>query len=117
MKTWHWTLIILACVAVLIVVPFVVSGDSEFAGADGQAEGVITAVNPGYEPWFTPLWKPAGETETMLFSLQTAIGAGLLAFSFGYWVGRLRGRKEGAHGTAGRGTQTNARLAATPGDL
>ena len=112
MKTWHWTLILLAAVVVLMVVPFVFAGDSEFAGADGQAQEVITAASPDYKPWFSPFWEPNSETATMLFSLQAAIGAGLLAFGFGYWIGRAKGRKEGVQGTPGEGPQADTRLAA-----
>ncbi len=118
MKTGgRWTpLILLGAVIVLMVLPFVVARGGDFAGADGKAGEVIAEVNPTYEPWFTPLWKPAGETETMIFSLQAAIGAGVVAFAFGYWAGRVRGRKEGAQGTAGEGTQTETHLTAAPGD-
>lgn len=59
-------------------------GDAEFGGADGQAEGVIAEINPGYEPWAFPIWEPpSGEIESLLFALQAAIGAGLLGFYFG----------------------------------
>ena len=45
----------------------------------------ITAARPGYKPWFQPLWKPpSDEVESLLFSLQAAIGAGFL----GYVIGR-----------------------------
>lgn len=116
MKTWHWAAIILTCVFVLLALPYVISGDAEFAGADGQAGQVITDVNPDYVPWFKPLWKPAPETETMIFSLQAAIGAGLLAFGFGYWVGRRKGSEQSAGNQSGTGAQTDARLTAAPGD-
>lgn len=117
MKTGRWTpLILLGAVIVLMVLPLVVARGGDFGGADGKAGEVIAAVDPAYKPWFTPLWKPAGETETMLFSLQAALGAGVVFFAFGYWAGRLKGREQGAQGTAGKGTQTDARLAAAPGD-
>ena len=46
----------------------------------------------GYQPWFEPLWTPPSkEIESLLFSLQAALGAGLL----GYYVGLRRGRGEG----------------------
>ena len=65
--------------------------DSEFEGADGEAEGVIEKINPGYEPWFEAFWEPpSGEIESLLFSLQVAIGAGAI----GYILGRFKERKK-----------------------
>ena len=38
---------------------------------------------------FNSVWKPpGGEIETLLFSLQAAIGAGLIGFCLGYIVGK-----------------------------
>ena len=51
----------------------------------------ITEVKPEYKPWFTPLFEPpSGEIESLLFSSQAALGAGLI----GYAVGLYRGRSE-----------------------
>lgn len=59
-------------------------GEEGWAGADAQAEGVIAALAPDYEPWFQPLFTPAsGEVESMLFALQAALGAGGLGFLAG----------------------------------
>jgi len=82
-------LLILALI-VLLTVPLLVLKDAEFGGADGQAEEVITEINPDYEPWFSPLIEPAsGEIESLLFSLQAAIGAGVI----GYFYGLVRGKR------------------------
>ncbi len=60
-----------------------------FTGADGQAEAVITGIRPGYEPWVAPLWEPpSGEIESLLFSLQAAIGTGLVGYCLGFYRGR-----------------------------
>ncbi len=88
MKTWHWTLVVLLVVVALIAAPLVLLRGSEFAGADGKAQAAISEIDPGYVPWFKPMWQPAPETSSMLFALQAAIGAGAVAFAFGYWVGR-----------------------------
>jgi cobalt/nickel transport protein len=49
----------------------------------------------GYQPWFEPLWTPPSkEIESLLFSLQAALGAGLLGYYFGLRRGRGEGRKE-----------------------
>lgn len=66
-------------------------GDAEFEGADGEAEGIIMEINPNYEAWINPIWEPpSGEVESLLFSLQVAIGAGTI----GYILGMLRERKK-----------------------
>ncbi|MGL4107083.1 energy-coupling factor ABC transporter substrate-binding protein [Clostridium sp. LP20] len=85
MKKKNLTLIVL-CVA-LIVVPFIVSSNGEFEGADAQAEGIITEINAEYEPWAESLWEPpSGEVESFLFSMQAAVGAGII----GYFIGKKR---------------------------
>lgn len=65
-----------------------------FTGSDGQAEVAVEELRPGYEPWFSPLWEPpSGEIESLLFGLQSAIGAGVLCYALGYWRGaRRRGK-------------------------
>ena len=66
---------------IMVTVPLMILKDAEFGGADGQAEEVITEINPDYEPWFSPLIEPAsGEIESLLFSLQAAIGASYRIF-------------------------------------
>jgi cobalt/nickel transport protein len=89
-------LILLALAAAIVVLPLLIAGDAAFTGADGQARDLIDAA--GYQPWFTPFWKPpSGEVEGLLFALQAALGAGLL----GYYIGLRRGRHE-------RGTEHRA---------
>ncbi|NMA87214.1 MAG: energy-coupling factor ABC transporter substrate-binding protein [Tissierellia bacterium] len=75
-------LIILAIV--IMIVPLFIQKGAEFEGADDQAEDVIGEINPDYEPWFEALWEPpSGEIESLLFSIQVAIGAGLIGYIFG----------------------------------
>ncbi|MGI5990953.1 MAG: energy-coupling factor ABC transporter substrate-binding protein [Methanosarcina sp.] len=61
--------------------------DAEYAGADGEAEGVINDITGGtYKPIAEPFWEPpSGEIESLLFGLQAAIGAGILGYFFGYY--------------------------------
>ncbi len=78
------TLLLILIVIVLAVAPLFINPGSEFGGADGEAEGIILAVAPDYQPWFQPLWSPpGGETESLLFALQAALGAGLIGYYFG----------------------------------
>ncbi|MCI1694135.1 energy-coupling factor ABC transporter substrate-binding protein [Aneurinibacillus aneurinilyticus] len=92
-KGWLNVLIVLAVVA-LIVFPLIIVKDSEFGGADGAAEEAITEVAPGYEPWFQPLMEPpGGETESLLFALQAALGAGVIGYAIGYYKARSTKRE------------------------
>lgn len=78
------SLLLLGIVIILAVILLLLVRDSEFGGADGAAEEAITEVAPGYTPWFTPLLEPpGGETESLLFALQAALGAGLIGNGMG----------------------------------
>ncbi|GAA0230558.1 energy-coupling factor ABC transporter substrate-binding protein [Metaclostridioides mangenotii] len=80
-------LILLVLVVLIAVVPLLFNSGAEFGGADGEAEGLITEINPDYEPWFGSLYKPAsGEIESLLFSVQAALGAGVI----GYFLGKRK---------------------------
>ena len=80
--------LVLVC-ALIAVIPLASIQDSEFGGADGEAEGVIMEINPDYEPWAESfLEPPGGETESLLFCLQAAIGAGVIGIGFGYLFAR-----------------------------
>lgn len=83
-------ILLLLCV-LIAVVPLVFIKNSEFSGADGAAEEVVRIVNPSYEPWAeSVISPPGGETESLLFCLQAALGAGVLGYGFGY----LKSRKK-----------------------
>lgn len=77
--------IILMLLAVgLIIIPLLLNPKAEYGGADGQAEDLITQINAEYEPWFKSLYEPpSGEIESLLFSTQAALGAGII----GYYLG------------------------------
>lgn len=83
----NWILLLLAIA--IIVAPLIIKMGSEFEGADDQAEGVIEEVAPDYVPWAEPFWEPpSGEVESLLFSVQVAIGA----VAIGYVLGSFRER-------------------------
>ncbi len=74
---------------IIILIPLIVNPAAEYGGADGEAEGVIMEINPSYEPWFASLYEPpSGEIESLLFSTQAAIGAGVV----GYYLGSRKKR-------------------------
>ncbi len=78
-------LLLILLAVVIMIIPLFVQKDAEFeGGADDQAEDVIGEIDPDYEPWFESLWEPpSGEIESLLFSVQVAIGAGLIGYIFG----------------------------------
>lgn len=96
-------ILVLLC-ALIAIIPLALIRDSEFGGADGEAEGIIGEINPDYEPWAESILEPpGGETESLLFCLQAAIGAGVIGFGFGYLAGR---GKKGAGDAPGEGCST-----------
>lgn len=84
-------IICLALVVIIAVVPLLIIQNSEFGGADGQAEEAIAAINPDYKAWAAPVIEPpGGETESLLFCLQAGIGGGIFGFGMGYLICRKR---------------------------
>lgn len=84
---------LIAAAAAIIAAPLVIPGlGGEFKGSDEFGTEAINKAQPGYQPWFQPLWKPpSGEVESLLFSLQAALGAGFL----GYVIGRRQSSSRG----------------------
>lgn len=88
-----WTVIVLLAVVALAVVPLVLRSGGAFGGADTKAQTAITQIDPSYHPWFSSIWKPgSSEVESFLFALQAALGAGVVFFVLGYFIGRAKGR-------------------------
>lgn len=84
-----------AIIALLVIalLAYGATQDWEFGGADDGAEGVVEEVDPGYEPWWNGIfgdYELPGETESMLFALQAAIGAIII----GYFIGAYTTRKD-----------------------
>ena len=89
MKGSTKNILLIIVLIIMITLPLLILKDAEFGGADGQAEEVTTEINPDYEPWFSPLIEPAsGEIESLLFSLQAAIGAGVIGYFYGFVKGK-----------------------------
>lgn len=90
-KTRNKNIILLLLTIVLIITPLILNSTAEYGGADGEAESLISEINPNYEPWFNSLYEPpSGEIESLLFSTQAAIGAGII----GYFLGFKKGKKD-----------------------
>lgn len=83
--------ILMFLVVLIAVFPLYMNKTSDFGGADDKAEGVIKEIDPSYQPWANEIIElPGGETESLLFCLQAAIGAGI----FGYGMGVLKERNK-----------------------
>ncbi|ABR30577.1 cobalamin biosynthesis protein CbiN [Thermosipho melanesiensis] len=82
-------IILLSICIILVIFSLLINGGAEFSGADGQAEELIGTIAKDYSPWFSPIWEPpSGEIESLLFSLQAALGAIFIGYYFGYMKGR-----------------------------
>lgn len=87
-------LLLLALCILIAAAPLMLIKDSEFGGADGEAENIIAEINPDYEPWAESIIEPPGsETESLLFALQAAFGTGVIGLSFGYLIARKKFRE------------------------
>ncbi|MDR2868884.1 MAG: cobalt transport protein CbiN [Deferribacteraceae bacterium] len=92
------TVIILIVLALSIsFIPLFALKGAEFAGSDNAGSEMVNEVSGGeYEPWFTPVLERfiggelPSEVESLFFCIQTGIGVGILAYSFGYLVARKK---------------------------
>lgn len=88
-------ILLFALAVILIVCPLLFNPHAEYGGADGQAEEVIAEIAPEYEPWFTPFYEPpSGEIESLFFSVQAALGAGIICYYLGYKKGKKKEQSE-----------------------
>ena len=92
------TLLALGVIALAVLPLALVSrghaGAELFTGSDDHATQLIETLRPGYQRLMAPLWEPpSGEIESLLFGVQSALGAGALAYCLGYWRGRRHGQR------------------------
>ncbi len=86
MEPKHWYIIGIIVIAAMCVTALAV-GEGNFGGADDAAGDATGEIDPDYEPWWNGIfgdWELPGETESLLFALQAAIGAIII----GYVIGR-----------------------------
>ena len=89
MEPKAWYVLGFGAIVLICITAFIISPGAEFGGADGQGEEQITEIDPDYQPWFESFWSPPGETESLLFATQAAIGASII----GWFVGNEHGKK------------------------
>ncbi|UZQ51895.1 energy-coupling factor ABC transporter substrate-binding protein [Clostridium kluyveri] len=84
-------LILCFLVIAIAVIPLIFLKNAEFAGSDDKAEKAITQIDKSYKPWFSSIWQPpSAEIESLLFSLQAAVGSGIVCYYFGYLKGKSK---------------------------
>ena len=67
-------------------------GQETWQGSDDMGSDAILAT--GYTPWIQPIWTPPStEVESLLFSIQSGLGA----FAIGYFFGFYRGKRDSAN--------------------
>jgi cobalt/nickel transport protein len=90
-RTALQNIVFLALAVALAIAPFLIKSGVEFAGTDNLARQAILQLRPDYAPWIKSLWEPPGsDVESLLFTLQAALGAGFV----GYYFGSRRNRKK-----------------------
>ena len=95
MKKYKNLILILAAVAVTLAAFIFAPKGVEYSGTDDAAEKTISSIQKDYEPWFSPIFEPAGpEVESLLFTLQGSIGAGILFYVIGYHKGKKQGQQK-----------------------
>ena len=83
-------IILIIIILIIGIVPLLMV-KSEFGGSDDKGEDIIKEINPDYEPWANNLIElPGPETESLLFALQAAIGAGVIGYVLGYFNGERK---------------------------
>ncbi len=93
-------LIFLFIAIFLMISPFFYISEYErgekFSGTDALVQKHIEMLAKDYKRWFQPIFEPpSGEIESLLFTLQAAIGAGIM----GYVMGYLKGKRVNDKGT------------------
>lgn len=99
-KNTKKVIILLIFAVLLILIPLAALRDAEFGGSDDAGSEMVEEIHGEYEPWTTPLLERIlggelpGEIESLLFSVQTGIGVGVIAFFMGRFVERRKWMKK-----------------------
>ena len=88
--------IVLVIIAILLIgSPLIINKNAEYGGADGQAEELITEIDPNYKPWVSSIYEPqSGEIESLLFSVQASLGTGIICYYLGYMKGKKKNDRD-----------------------
>lgn len=81
---------IIIIISSLIILPLLITQNSDFMGTDDRAVTAIQEVDKNYKPWFNGIkLVESKEISSTFFGIQAAIGAAAI----GYYVGYMRGKK------------------------
>lgn len=72
MKQTKKHIIYLILIILIGITPLIFVKNSEFGGADGKAEEVITEINPNYEPWATSPIEPPGRNRKFTICIASS---------------------------------------------
>lgn len=73
-----------AGLSALLLLPFVAPGLGAWSGADAEGMAEVSEQSDSYEPWFDPVFEPpSGEIESLVFSVQAAIGGLIIGYVLG----------------------------------
>ncbi len=81
-RDWAW----LGAGLALLALPLAgvrLGGNASGEGTDARAQALAQELAPAYRAWAGPLWAPGPEGEGLLFTLQAALGAGVLGYALG----------------------------------
>ena len=103
-------------VAVIAILAYGNANGFGFGGADDAAGGIV---GDDYVPWWSGIWgsyELPGETESMLFALQAAIGAIIIGFFIGRYTKNKSEREQREVGGNGgsKKVQTSAEPVSEP---
>ena len=88
--------ILTALILLIALVPLFALKGAEFGGSDDAGSQIVESIQGNYEPWFTPVLETLiggelpGEIVSLFFCVQTGIGVGIIAYSFGYLAARKK---------------------------
>ena len=54
---WARNLVLALGVVLLVTIPLMLLGNSEFGGSDDAGSTVVEEINGGYTPWFESFWE------------------------------------------------------------
>lgn len=96
-KTKTKVIILLVIAALIAIIPLFTLKGAKFSGSDDAGSKVVSEITgTNYKPWFKPVmetWiggKLPNEIESLLFCVQTGIGASVLFFFLGRFVERTK---------------------------
>lgn len=100
-KKTKTTIVLIAAIFLIALVPLFALKDAEFGGSDDAGSQMVEEIRgEEYEPWFNPVLETIiggelpGEVESLFFCIQTGIGVGIFAFCMGRLVERSKWKKE-----------------------